>query len=421
MVFEFLMIGLVFLLTLTEELKWRGLIAQMTHEDEINRILSEEKIKFYIGFDPTADSLHVGHLLQMVVMRHMQRAGHIPVVLIGCGTTMIGDPSGRTDMRKLISLDEINHNASQFKKQISMVVDFSEDRAIMVNNADWLLNLNYIEFLREIGVHFSVNKMLTAECFKNRLERGLSFIEFNYMLMQGYDFLMLYDKLDCVMQFGGDDQWSNIIAGMRLVNRVRGKDVYGVTFNLISNSRGEKMGKTRDGAVWLSAEKTTPYNFYQYWRNVDDVDVIRFVKMLTFLPIDEIKQMEGISSGADFNKAKEILAYEVTKTVHGQNEADKVLQMSKDIFRGNFSGDMPCTNIPQNDFARLSVEDCLVLAGLSSSKTDARRLISQGGVSLNGEVVKSDYTSLGDFKIEDASFIIRKGKKSYHKFIIDNK
>lgn len=412
------MIGMVTLLTLIDELKWRGLVAQMTHEVEITKLLSEESIRFYTGFDPTADSLHIGHYLQMAVMRHMQRVGHVPVVLIGCGTTMVGDPSGRTDMRKLISLEEINNNGEQFKKQISSVIDFSENKAFIVNNADWLLNLNYIDFLREIGVHFSVNKMLSAECFRNRMERGLSFIEFNYMLMQSYDFLMLYDRLGCVMQFGGDDQWSNIIAGMRLVNRVRRKDVYGMTFNLITNSRGEKMGKTKDGAVWLSAEKTPPYDFFQYWRNVDDADVLRFIKMLTFLPVDEIRQMEHMSSSHDFNRAKELLAYEVTRNIHGQEQADKVLKMSKNIFQGKVFADMPSTNISYDEFKNFTVEDCLVKAGLCKSKTEARRLISQGGVSIDGTQLTSEAQALKNLSLSGDSFVIRKGKKTYHKFVV---
>ena len=415
------MIGVVALLALIDELKWRGLVAQMTHEDEIARLLSGESIRFYTGFDPTADSLHIGHYLQMAVMRHMQRAGHVPVVLIGCGTTMVGDPSGRTDMRKLISLDEINRNGEQFKKQISSVIDFSENKAFMVNNADWLLNLNYIDFLREIGVHFSVNKMLSAECFKNRMERGLSFIEFNYMLMQSYDFLMLYDRLGCVMQFGGDDQWSNIISGMRLVNRVRKKDVYGMTFNLITNSRGEKMGKTRDGAVWLSAEKTTPYDFFQYWRNVDDADVIRFIKMLTFIPVDEIRQMEGMSSGEDFNKAKELLAYEMTKNIHGVEQADKVLKTSKDIFQFKVFEDMPSTGISYSEFDTFTLEDCLVKAKLCQSKTEARRLISQGGISVDGKTFGSQSEYLKDLSLDGDYFVVRKGKKTYHRFVIQGR
>ncbi|MBO7289520.1 MAG: tyrosine--tRNA ligase, partial [Clostridia bacterium] len=342
-------------------LKERGLIAQVTHEEEVRELLGKEKVTFYIGFDPTADSLHVGHFLQMVVMKHMQMHGHRPIALVGGGTGHIGDPSGRTDMRQMMTADIINHNCECFKKQLSSVIDFSEGKALMVNNADWLLKLNYVEFLRDIGACFSVNKMLTAECFKQRLEKGLSFLEFNYMLMQSYDFLMLSREYDCKLELGGDDQWSNILGGIELCRRKDQKQVYGMTFTLLTNSEGKKMGKTQSGALWLDPEKTSPYDFYQYWVNVDDADVIKCLKLLTFLPLEEIEKMAEYKD-AEINKAKRVLAYEVTKLVHGEDEANKVKAAAEAVFGGGMnSADMPTTEIEKAELTDgMSILDILV-------------------------------------------------------------
>lgn len=394
-------------------LKERGLIAQTTHEDEIRELLGKEKVTFYIGFDPTADSLHVGHFLQMVVMRHMQMAGHRPIALVGGGTGMVGDPSGRTDMRQMMTVETIQHNCECFKKQLSSIVDFSEGKAIMVNNADWLMNLNYIEFLRDIGCCFSVNKMLTAECFKSRLEKGLSFIEFNYMLMQSYDFLQLNKKYGCKIELGGDDQWSNILGGIDLVRRKENKQVYGMTFTLLTNSEGKKMGKTAKGALWLDPEKVSPYEFYQYWRNVDDADVCRFLKLVTFVPMEEIREMEKWE-GAELNKAKARLAYEVTSLVHGESEAEKAKTTAEAIF----SGGADDKNMPSTDLAAvgMGILDVLVACGLCSSKSEARRLVIQGGIAVDGEKVDdAAYTVPAD---KSPEFVIKKGKKVYHKIII---
>ena len=407
-----------------EELKRRGLIAQVTDEEKVKDLLNNGKINFYIGFDPTADSLHVGHFVQIMVMSHLQRAGHTPIALFGGGTGMIGDPSGKTDMRKMLTRETIEHNIACFKKQMSRLVDFSEGRAIMVNNADWLLNLNYIEFLREIGVHFSVNRMLAAECYKQRLEKGLSFFELNYMIMQSYDFLVLNRKYGCELEMGGDDQWSNIIGGVNLVRKKDGKEVYGMTFTLLTTSEGKKMGKTENGAVWLDKEKTSPYDFYQYWRNIADADVIKCLKMLTFLPIDEIEMMESWE-GSELNKAKEILAYEVTRLIHGEQEAKNAQEAARAIFgRGQNTDNMPFTEIGREEMDEhgMMIIDLMLKSNLVASKGEARRLIEQGGVSIcSGEEYEKvkDVTikvSRNDFK--EGYIIIKKGKKVYHKIIL---
>ena len=398
-------------------LKERGLIAQCTHEEEIRELLGKEKVTFYIGFDPTADSLHVGHFLQMVVMRHMQMHGHRPIALVGGGTGHVGDPSGRTDMRQMMTEEVINHNCECFKKQLSKVVDFSDGKALMVNNADWLLNLNYIEFLRDIGACFSVNKMLTAECFKQRLEKGLSFLEFNYMLMQSYDFLMLSREYGCKLELGGDDQWSNILGGLELCRKKDGKQVYGMTFTLLTNSEGKKMGKTQSGAVWLDPEKTTPYDFYQYWVNVQDADVIKCLKLLTFIPMDEIREMEKWE-GAELNKAKRILAYEVTKLVHGEEEAEKAKATAEAVFgQGKVSSDMPTTVI--EDVVGMGVLDMLVATGLVKSKGEARRIVQQNGLSINDEKYTDVNGTVTADMMTDDGIIIKKGKKIYHRVVAE--
>ena len=401
-------------------LKERGLIAQVTHEEEIRNLLANEKVSFYIGFDPTADSLHVGHFLQMVVMKHMQMHGHRPIALVGGGTGHIGDPSGRTDMRQMMTSEIIDHNCECFKKQLSSVIDFSDGKALMVNNADWLLKLNYVEFLRDIGACFSVNKMLTAECFKQRLEKGLSFLEFNYMLMQSYDFLMLSREYDCKLELGGDDQWSNILGGIELCRRKDQKQVYGMTFTLLTNSEGKKMGKTQSGALWLDPQKTSPYDFYQYWVNVDDADVIKCLKLLTFLPLEEIEEMAKYKD-AEINKAKRVLAYEVTKLVHGEEEANKVKAAAEAVFGGGTnSADMPTTEISKTELSGgISILDIMVKAGLASSKGEARRLVQQGGVSLNGEKVNDIGFMLSDVNFTDNEATIKKGKKVFHRIVLN--
>ncbi len=394
----------------------RGLIAQTTHEEEIRELLGKEKVTFYIGFDPTADSLHVGHYLQMVVMRHMQNYGHRPIALVGGGTGHVGDPSGRTDMRSMMTKETIDYNCERFKEQLAKVVDFSDDKAIMVNNADWLLDLNYVDFLRDIGSCFSVNKMLTAECFKQRLEKGLSFLEFNYMLMQAYDFLMLSRKYGAKIELGGDDQWSNILAGIDLCRRKDQKQVYGMTFTLLTNSEGKKMGKTAAGAVWLDPKKTTPYDFYQYWVNVDDADVIKCLKLLTFVPMDEIREMETWKD-AKINEAKRILAYEVTKLVHGADEADKVKAAAEAVFGGGgVSADMPTSVIP--DVVGMGVLDMLVSTGLVPSKGEARRLVQQNGLSINDAKYTDVNGSVTADMLTDEGMIIKKGKKTFHRVVI---
>ena len=398
-------------------LKERGLIAQVTHEDEIRELLEKEKVTFYIGFDPTADSLHVGHFLQMVVMKHMQDAGHRPIALVGGGTGHVGDPSGRTDMRSMMTKEIIDHNCECFKKQLSRVIDFSDGKAIMVNNADWLLNLNYIEFLRDIGTCFSVNAMLTAECFKQRLEKGLSFLEFNYMLMQSYDFLMLSRKYDCKLELGGDDQWSNILGGIKLCHRKDQKQVYGMTFTLLTNSEGKKMGKTQSGALWLDPEKTSPYDFYQYWVNVEDADVIKCLKLLTFLPLEQINEMAQYKD-AEINKAKRVLAYEVTKLVHGEEEAIKAQEAAQSLFGGGASSEnMPSTKISRDDLGK-SILDIMLLAKLIPSKGEGRRLVQQGGVSIDGNKVTDFNLAVTEDMFNSNELIIKKGKKVFHKIIL---
>lgn len=406
------------------ELERRGLIAQVTHPEKVKDLLENDKISFYIGFDPTADSLHVGHFLQMVIMAHMQKAGHRPIALMGGGTAMVGDPSGRTDMRQMLTKETINHNVEQFKKQFQGMIDFSEGKALMVNNADWLLDLNYIEFLRDIGVHFSVNNMLRAECFKKRLEKGLSFLEFNYMLMQGYDFYKLHKDYGCKIELGGDDQWSNILAGMELVRRKDAEEVYGMTFALLTTSAGVKMGKTQGGAVWLDPNKTSPFDFYQYWRNVDDADVYRCLKMLTFIPVEDIEAMEdkfkASGNADDVNEAKTTLAYELTKMVHGDEEANKAKEAAQALFaNGGNTADMPATEMTKADFKNgVSILDVMLAAGLIPSKGEGRRLVQQGGISVNNEKITDPFSNIDLSMFENDEIIIKKGKKTYHKIIV---
>ncbi len=404
-------------MTVFEELTRRGLIAQMTHPEQIEKLLNQEKVTFYIGFDATADSLHVGHFLQLVVMKRLQQAGHRPIALLGTGTTMVGDPTGKTDMRKMLTVEEINHNAECFKRQMEKFIDFSDGKALMLRNGDWLLNLNYIELLRDIGVHFSVNQMLTAECFKTRLERGLSFIEFNYMIMQSYDFLKLHQNYNCKMELGGNDQWANILGGIDLTRKVTGDEVYGMTFTLLTTKEGKKMGKTENGAVWLDPEKTSPYEFFQYWRNVADADVINCLKLLTFLPIEEIESMEQWE-GSQLNRAKEILAYELTKMVHGKENADKALEAAKAVFgAGSHSENMPSTDLKAEDLVdgKIAVIDLLTKCGLAPSKGEARRLVQQGGVSVDDQKVTDVAQTISKEDFEKGYVILRKGKKVYHK------
>ena len=404
-------------MTTFEELKRRGLLAQLTDEKEIEELVNAGKATFYIGFDPTADSLHVGHFMALCLMKRLQMAGNKPIVLIGGGTAMIGDPSGKTDMRKMMTPETIQHNVDCFKKQMSRFIDFSEDKAIVVNNADWLMNLNYIEVLREVGTHFSVNRMLTAECYKQRLERGLSFLEFNYMIMQSYDFYQLFQKYGCNMQFGGDDQWSNMLGGTELIRRKLGKDAYAMTITLLLNSEGKKMGKTEKGAVWLDPEKTSPYDFFQYWRNVDDADVIKCLKMLTFVPVEQIEEMEKTMEGAQFNAAKELLAYELTKLVHGEEEAEKAKAAAKALFGGSGSNEnMPVAEIDSADLTdgAIGLLNLLVKAELAPSVSEARRLVQQGGITVNDEK-KTDPKEM--IKLE-GEVIVRKGKKAFKKVIV---
>ena len=403
-----------------EVLKERGFIEQMTHPEEIEQLFKNEKITFYIGFDPTADSLHVGHFLTVMAMSHMQRCGHRPICLMGGGTGMVGDPTGKTDMRRMMTVDEIDHNVNCFKKQLSRFIDFSDDKAIIVNNGDWLRNLNYIEFLREIGSVFSVNKMLTAECFKTRMEKGLSFLEFNYMIMQSYDFLELNKRYGCVMQLGGNDQWSNILGGVDLIRRKENKPAYGMTFQLLTNSEGKKMGKTEKGAVWLDPEKTSPYEFYQYWRNVDDSDVLKCIKMLTFLPLDEIEKMESWE-GSQLNRAKEILAFELTQMVHGAEEARKAQEAARALFgSGANSENMPTTEITAADLTdgAINILDLMQKAGLIASKGEGRRLVQQGGVSVDDVKVTDIAKTCTAADFEKGHVIIKKGKKVFHKVVL---
>ncbi|MDD4752411.1 MAG: tyrosine--tRNA ligase [Desulfitobacteriaceae bacterium] len=393
----------------------RGFIEQATHEEEIRELLGRKPVTFYIGFDPTADSLHVGHFVQVMVMMHMQKAGHRPIALFGGGTAMVGDPSGKTDMRKMLTQEEISNNVASFKKQFSKFIEFGPDKALMVNNADWLLELNYVKFLREIGRHFSVNRMLTAECFKTRMEKGLTFLEFNYMLMQSYDFLELYRRHNCRLQLGGNDQWSNILGGVELVRRADNGDAFGLTFKLLTTSEGKKMGKTEAGAIWLDPEKTSPYDFYQYWRNVDDPDVENCLALLTFLPMAEVKRLASLE-GAEINKAKEILAYEVTKLVHGEEEAQKAVQAAKSLFGGGAdSADIPFTEIPRERFAEgIDILTILIEAGLISSKGEGRRLIQQGGIYLGEERVDDFGLLIKEKNFSEGKLLLRKGKKVYH-------
>ncbi len=401
-----------------EELQERGLIAQVTDEEQIRELVNTGKAIFYIGFDPTADSLHVGHFMALCLMKRLQLAGNKPIALIGGGTGMIGDPSGKTDMRKMMTPETIAHNCECFKKQMSKFIEFGEDKAIMVNNADWLLDLNYVNLLREVGACFSVNRMLTFECYKQRMERGLSFLEFNYMIMQSYDFYTLYKKYGCNLQFGGDDQWSNMIGGMELIRRKLQGDANAMTITLLTNSEGKKMGKTEKGAVWLDAEKTSPYEFYQYWRNVGDDDVIKCMKLLTFIPMAEINEYAKCE-GAELNKVKEVLAFELTKMIHGEDEAVKAQQAAKALFAGGAdNSNMPTTTLTDDDFtdAEITVLDMMLKANMIKSKGEGRRLIDQGGVSVNDEKVNGALTALktSDF---DKDIIIKKGKKMFHKFI----
>ncbi|MBC5714365.1 tyrosine--tRNA ligase [Roseburia sp. BX1005] len=407
-------------MTLYDELVARGLIAQVTDEEEIKELINNGKAVFYIGFDPTADSLHVGHFMALCLMKRLQMAGNKPIALIGGGTAMIGDPSGRTDMRQMMTPETIQHNCDCFKKQMSRFIDFSDGKALMVNNADWLMDLNYIDVLREVGAHFSVNRMLTAECYKQRMEKGLSFLEFNYMIMQSYDFYTLYQKYGCNMEFGGDDQWSNMLGGTELIRRKLGKDAYAMTINLLLNSEGKKMGKTQSGAVWLDPEKTSPFDFYQYWRNVSDADVLKCIKMLTFLPLEEIKEMESWE-GSQLNRAKEILAYELTNLVHGEEEAKKAEESAKALFSGGNAADMPTVTITENDLrdGAIDILGLLVSSSLAASRAEARRNVEQGGVTVNGEKVtdvKKTYTP-DDIMAED--FVLKRGKKKFCKVVFE--
>lgn len=402
-----------------EELVERGLIAQVTDEEHIRDLVNNGKAVFYIGFDPTADSLHVGHFMALTLMKRLQEAGNKPIALIGGGTAMIGDPSGRTDMRQMMTKEIIDHNCKCFKKQMSRFIDFGEGKAIMVNNADWLLDLNYIEVLREVGACFSVNRMLSAECYKQRMERGLSFLEFNYMIMQSYDFYSLYQRYGCNLQFGGDDQWSNMIGGMELIRRKLGKEANAMTITLLTNSEGKKMGKTQKGAVWLDAEKTTPYEFYQYWRNVDDGDVIKCMKLLTFIPMEEINEYAKLE-GADLNKAKEALAYSLTGLVHGEEEADKAQTAAKALFAGGSDdSNMPSTEVTCDDLedGKITVLALMIKAGMIKSNGEGRRLIQQGGVSLDDEKITDVFTTVTEEQLKN-SVIVKKGKKVFHKFTL---
>ncbi|MCI9372619.1 MAG: tyrosine--tRNA ligase [Lachnospiraceae bacterium] len=400
-----------------EELQARGLLAQLTDAEEIRELINEGKATFYIGFDPTADSLHVGHFMALCLMKRLQEAGNKPIALIGGGTGMIGDPSGRSDLRTMMTRETIEHNCECFKKQMSRFIDFSEGKALMVNNADWLTDLNYIEFIRDIGVHFSVNRMLTAECYKQRMEKGLSFLEFNYMIMQSYDFLELYKRYGCNMQFGGDDQWSNMLGGTELIRRKLGKDAYAMTITLLLNSEGKKMGKTQKGAVWLDPNKTSPFEFYQYWRNVADADVLKCLRMLTFLPLEQIDEMDKWE-GSQLNQAKEILAYELTNLVHGEAEAEKAKEAAKALFAGGGNSEnIPTVVLEDEQFTNGSIDilAILVAAGMAASRSEARRAVEQGGVTVKGEKVTDVKTAYGKEEIVAEKFMVKKGKKSFKK------
>lgn len=406
-------------MTVYDELVARGLIAQVTDEKEIKEMINQGRAVFYIGFDPTADSLHVGHFMALCLMKRLQMAGNRPIALIGGGTAMIGDPSGRTDMRKMMTKETIDYNIQCFKKQMSRFIDFSEGKAMLVNNADWLLDLNYVELLREVGAHFSVNRMLTAECYKQRMEKGLSFMEFNYMIMQSYDFYALFQKYGCNMQFGGDDQWSNMLGGTELIRRKLGKDAYAMTINLLLNSEGKKMGKTQSGAVWLDPDKTSPFDFYQYWRNVSDGDVLKCLRMLTFLPLEQIEEMEQWE-GSQLNQAKEILAFELTKMVHGEEEAGKAQEGARALFSSGSAAQMPEVALSQEDFedGKIGVLRLLVKAGLAASNGEARRNVEQGGVSLDGEKVTDAKAVLEMDSIGQDGIILKRGKKKFMKIVL---
>ena len=408
-------------MTVWEELKARGLIAQVTDEDEIKEMVNNGKATFYIGFDPTADSLHVGHFMALCLMKRLQMAGNRPIALLGGGTGMIGDPSGRTDMRQMLTKETIQHNIDCFKKQMERFIDFSDGKALMVNNAEWLMNLNYVELLREVGAHFSVNSMLTAECYKQRMERGLSFLEFNYMIMQSYDFYMLYQEYGCNMQFGGDDQWSNMLGGTELIRRKLGKDAYAMTITLLLNSEGKKMGKTQSGAVWLDPNKTSPFDFYQYWRNVDDADVIKCMKLLTFLPLEEIQEMEKWE-GSQLNKAKEILAFQLTELVHGTEEAKKAEAGAKALFAGGADTEhMPTTELAAEDFdeeGNIDLISLLVKSALVTTRSEGRRAIEQGGVSVDGEKVTDIRHVLSKDALTGDGIVLKRGKKKFNKVFV---
>ena len=401
-----------------DELLERGYIKQFTHEEETRELLEKEKITFYIGFDPTADSLHVGHFIAMMFMAHMQKAGHRPIALIGGGTAMVGDPSGKTDMRSMLTKEQIEHNVASIKKQMEKFIDFSDDKALLVNNADWLLNLNYVEFLREIGVHFSVNRMLTAECFKQRLEKGLSFLEFNYMLMQGYDFYVLNQEYNCKMQLGGDDQWSNMIAGVELIRRKSQGQSMAMTCTLLTNSQGQKMGKTVGGALWLDPNKTSPFDFYQYWRNVDDADVKKCLMLLTFVPVAEINELTAVE-GSAINEAKKRLAYEVTKLVHGEEEAIKAKTAAEALFAGGVDMSTVPTVTISRDKLGSTILDIMAENKIVPSKSEGRRLIQQGGLSLNGEKVVDVLRTLEESDLEDGAALLKRGKKNYNKIVVE--
>ena len=406
-------------MTIFDELKARGLLAQLTDEEEIKELINNGKATFYIGFDPTADSLHVGHFMALCLMKRLQMAGNKPIALIGGGTAMVGDPSGRSDMRSMMTKETIDHNCECFKKQMSRFIDFSEGKALMVNNAEWLLSLNYIEFLRDIGPHFSVNRMLTAECYKQRMEKGLSFLEFNYMLMQSYDFFELFQRYGCNMQFGGDDQWSNMLGGTELIRRKLGKDAYAMTITLLLNSEGKKMGKTQKGAVWLDPDKTSPFEFYQYWRNVADADVLKCLRMLTFLPLEQIEEMDQWE-GSQLNQAKEILAFELTKLVHGEEEAAKSQESARALFSKGVAADMPTAELSEEDFTDGTIDMISVLckSGLVQSRSEGRRAIEQGGVSLENEKVTDVKAVFGKDTFAGEGAVVKRGKKNFRKVIL---
>ena len=402
-----------------EELQARGLIAQVTNEEEIRKMVNEGRAVFYIGFDPTADSLHVGHFMALCLMKRLQMAGNKPIALIGGGTGMVGDPSGRTDMRTMMTVETIQHNCDCFKKQMSRFIDFSEGKAMMVNNAEWLMNLNYIDFLREIGPHFSVNNMLRAECYKQRMEKGLSFLEFNYMLMQSYDFYELFQRYGCNMQFGGDDQWSNMLGGTELIRRKLGKDAHAMTITLLLNSEGKKMGKTQSGAVWLDPNKTTPFEFYQYWRNVGDADVLKCLRMLTFLPLEQIDEMDKWE-GSQLNQAKEILAYELTSLVHGEEEAKKAQESARALFAGGAAAEMPTAELSEADLSDGSIDLLSIVqkSGLCASRSEARRNVEQGGVSVDGEIVKDIKAVYTKEQLSGEGIVVKRGKKNFRRVVV---